>query len=458
MEDFISAVFFFGLELAAQTDNYSIFHFTNENGLPQNSIKGIEIDKKGYVWLATEVGLTRYDGRRFLFHNQLNSPTLSGDRIVRIALLRDSSIFVEGEDEKFYLVGENTTLIPYVPDRETKRKMDSSTAFRAFELYDSCKSRVVKGEAPAWIMPGEPGVAHSLLNSLKYIHGQYFYFNKNLELISADPQFRIFKKMRITGQLATELNALDRDAPLLSLVTGGNKLYIRLGAWIYYLEVSNQSEIVNTTRVLQVGAISFIPFFLEWAEHNLFLVGTLSDGLYIFKRQSFTHLQFKNTELNVFYSLVPFGNDGVFTRDGLLFPGKSLPLRSDGIKNESLLQTRDGHYFACKWINKDESGIVEFNEQLQQIRFIPEYNLVVRCFRQFNDGKIWFSDEKHFLGKINDNKISYIPQPKELPADFIVTSFIQASENELWVAGKNALAKVDTSGKLVRLVPELIKC
>ena len=448
--------FFIGLELAAQAHNYSILHFTNENGLPQNSIKGIEIDKKGYVWLATEVGLTRYDGRRFLFHNQLNSPARNGERIVRIALLPDSSMFVEGEGEKLYLVGGNETLIPYFPDQETKRKIDSSAVFRTFELYDSCKARVIKGNAPTWIMPGQPGVASASLNSLKYIHGQYFYFNKNLELISADPQFRNFKKIGITGQLAAELKSIDRDRPLISLITGGNKLYVRAGAWIYYLEMSNQSEMVKTTRVLEVGAIPSIPFFLEWAEQNLYIVGTSADGLYIFKKQSLTHLQFNNAELNVFYALVPFGKDGVFTREGLLFPGKSLPLKSAGIKNESLLQTRDGHYFACKWINKDASGIVEFNEQLEQIRFIPEYNLVVRCFRQFNDGKVWFSDEEHFLGKINDNKISYIPRPKELPADFIVSTFVQKNANEIWVAGKKGLAKVDTSGKLVRLIPELV--
>src|SRR5688572_10763747 len=222
--------FFCSLKLAAQTDSYSIFHFTNENGLPQNSIKGIEIDKKGYIWLATEVGLTRYDGRRFLFNNQLNSPTLSGDRIVRIALLRDSSILVEGEDEKFYLVGENTTLKPYAPDQETKRIIHFSAAFRVYELYDSCKARVIKGKAPAWIMPGQPGIVPESLISLQYINGRYFYFNRNLELISADPKFNDFEKVMITGPLAAELSTLDGEMPAISLISGGNKLYVRLGA------------------------------------------------------------------------------------------------------------------------------------------------------------------------------------------------------------------------------------
>lgn len=44
---------------------YSVMHFTDENGLPQNSIKAICMDDEGYIWLGTEAGLVRYDGRQF---------------------------------------------------------------------------------------------------------------------------------------------------------------------------------------------------------------------------------------------------------------------------------------------------------------------------------------------------------------------------------------------------------
>ncbi|WP_177194026.1 two-component regulator propeller domain-containing protein [Dyadobacter sp. SG02] len=40
-------------------------HFTDEAGLPQNSIYGIVKDDLGYIWLSTERGLARFDGKNF---------------------------------------------------------------------------------------------------------------------------------------------------------------------------------------------------------------------------------------------------------------------------------------------------------------------------------------------------------------------------------------------------------
>jgi signal transduction histidine kinase len=53
---------------------YDVVHFTDENGLPQNSVKSIVSDSRGNIWLATERGLVRFDGNRFLnFDNLGNS-------------------------------------------------------------------------------------------------------------------------------------------------------------------------------------------------------------------------------------------------------------------------------------------------------------------------------------------------------------------------------------------------
>ncbi|MHA4742067.1 ligand-binding sensor domain-containing protein [Dyadobacter sp. MSC1_007] len=52
---------------------YDIRHFTDENGLPQNSIKSIVQDKNGNIWMATERGLCRYDGRRFRIFDDFGS-------------------------------------------------------------------------------------------------------------------------------------------------------------------------------------------------------------------------------------------------------------------------------------------------------------------------------------------------------------------------------------------------
>jgi signal transduction histidine kinase len=61
-----------------------IRRFTTESGLPQNSIKDLAIDSKGFMWLATEGGLTRFDGRNFRVYDRRNTETYS-NRVKAIA-------------------------------------------------------------------------------------------------------------------------------------------------------------------------------------------------------------------------------------------------------------------------------------------------------------------------------------------------------------------------------------
>lgn len=53
--------------LFAQTDlsDYQLRHYTSENGLSQNTVKAIAPDDYGFIWLATESGLLRFDGNNF---------------------------------------------------------------------------------------------------------------------------------------------------------------------------------------------------------------------------------------------------------------------------------------------------------------------------------------------------------------------------------------------------------
>lgn len=45
---------------------YHFYHLTEESGLPNNSVTSVIKDSYGYVWIATQDGLARYDGYRFL--------------------------------------------------------------------------------------------------------------------------------------------------------------------------------------------------------------------------------------------------------------------------------------------------------------------------------------------------------------------------------------------------------
>ena len=49
----------------AQQAGFLFKHINTSNGLVSNSVKAILQDKQGYVWIGTQTGLQRYDGKRF---------------------------------------------------------------------------------------------------------------------------------------------------------------------------------------------------------------------------------------------------------------------------------------------------------------------------------------------------------------------------------------------------------
>lgn len=56
-----------------------------QRGLPQNTVKAILQTKDGYLWLATQSGVARFDGIRFRVFNRANTPELVSDAFVSFA-------------------------------------------------------------------------------------------------------------------------------------------------------------------------------------------------------------------------------------------------------------------------------------------------------------------------------------------------------------------------------------
>lgn len=57
-------------------NGYSITHYNSDNALPQNSITGMAFDKNGFLWLTTQMGIVRFDGKNFREYNKENCPAI----------------------------------------------------------------------------------------------------------------------------------------------------------------------------------------------------------------------------------------------------------------------------------------------------------------------------------------------------------------------------------------------
>ncbi|MEO1022967.1 MAG: ATP-binding protein [Bacteroidota bacterium] len=75
------------------SDTYHIRNFTVEDGLPLNSINHIVHHSDGYIYIASNDGLVRFDGDRFVVFNTSNSPNMQSNRILWMSEFNDQLWF-----------------------------------------------------------------------------------------------------------------------------------------------------------------------------------------------------------------------------------------------------------------------------------------------------------------------------------------------------------------------------
>jgi len=73
---------------------YRLERWTDVDGLPQNSIASIARTTDGFLWLASEEGLIRFDGARFRVFNPANTPALSRSQVMAVAAAPDGALWI----------------------------------------------------------------------------------------------------------------------------------------------------------------------------------------------------------------------------------------------------------------------------------------------------------------------------------------------------------------------------
>ena len=101
----------------------SFKHYTTKNGLPSNTIYEIKQDQKGYIWIATNNGVSRYNGNEFdnsfVFKDKSFNPDISN-------IFEDHNgkvWFINMNCELSYF--ENDTIHPYKYNKVLKQSLDS---------------------------------------------------------------------------------------------------------------------------------------------------------------------------------------------------------------------------------------------------------------------------------------------------------------------------------------------
>lgn len=108
--------------------NHSFYFINEENGLPNNCINFIFKDSAGYIWLATNNGISRYDGYQFLNFTTHTAPiSLKSNYVNCISEDRFGRLWVATE--------EGLTIISSGRMDVVKLRLDDVKADRLFDSY-----------------------------------------------------------------------------------------------------------------------------------------------------------------------------------------------------------------------------------------------------------------------------------------------------------------------------------
>ncbi len=91
-----------------QATGFHIQQYGTEDGLPSNGIKGLQWDKKtGFLWIATEAGMVRYNGVSFKTYNNEDNPHITNERVLFLVRNNAGAIFTTDNTGNIFFVNKN---------------------------------------------------------------------------------------------------------------------------------------------------------------------------------------------------------------------------------------------------------------------------------------------------------------------------------------------------------------
>jgi signal transduction histidine kinase len=316
---------------------YSIAHYTDENGLPQNSVKDISTDDYGYVWLASEAGLVRYDGNKFLLFSKaemgtrhtrvynMGRWTIGGSLYAVTEGWEYAKVNIDGFDpifsqrpkflsdsslEKHFgkrVLLVSTERFPLSVDNVTEKLLIHSsvdTFYTAEKIKNKNRIQYRTIDHIIWEIEFNKKKENLFL----------YHFNKKLYLYD---EFGLFYLVEPSGL-----------RPVLEVPNFKKLIWNKAEEQAYILTKSN---ILYSLQENVEGKLKVYPFFknipegfnvesiLYLKKENVILLGSLLDGLLICKKKDFNTL-YSNLpgENSVFYGIHPYNTYQIITGKAFL--------------------------------------------------------------------------------------------------------------------------------------------
>jgi signal transduction histidine kinase len=475
---------------------YSISHYDDHNGLPQNSVKSIVQDESGFIWFATEGGLVRFEGTRFYTFNRTNLG-IASNRIWYIQPAMTAPfglLYARTNDDQHIRVKNGHVSIDTVchlrllgqhPDLKGAGDIDfSASALRK-------PTDEIREKALVIPVPGREGsyfICHrnlieqydnwKKLNEVKFRKADVwalFRLKKSLFLNFRDGSYskicfqpaksnsknKIATRASLAGDILANPAFKAGTRPELHWNNTADQVFLSLGKSLY--ELSETTSDTLTTRLILEGfdfeTNRIASICVDRRDQTIFL-GSFIRGLFVIKKNRFQTLRSNKRADNVYYAQIGYGDGLLQTPNGHVM----------GMPEKETSQAID------KTIDGVRSSMLRFRIQIDKQKKVWTYRYFsIYCFKQdgrsllkkwdfdspitdfylSDDGYLWITTRDNSLYRIKSWDIQ--PEPglfTKLDLGKKEINYMLASDsNKLWIGTNSGLYQLNISARELSLIP-----
>jgi signal transduction histidine kinase len=297
--------------LSAQ--NYFIQHLAQSEGLPQNSINKLAFTNEGFLWLATEDGLVRYDGVNFKINNVFNNTYIKNDRFKSIIIDTKDNLLAFNANGHRFLIKENSI----------EKVNANSSLYNVNGLFPNnlllqnnllANNPLHLATVPTHTLTINDSLMivtkyHSIylinknrcIDSIPFKHNQiasFFTWNKNSFLFS---QTGIIYKIEINKDKLKLINTTKFfgkfNAPYQVFFKRDKEVFVWHNKTIFCLKYHNKEFILKPLYKNFIDTEIITDIDLE-KHKNILAIGTLTNGIYLLKPNYFSYVISNTKTLN----------------------------------------------------------------------------------------------------------------------------------------------------------------
>lgn len=312
--------------VSAQNNYFEEWFSADTDHLPQNSVKSIAPDKYGFIWMTTENGLVRFDGKNFKTFNSSNINTLSNRFLYLFGNIEKDSLqtFTEHYANKIIINKRNAKKVKegylYNNYENTRFFLNNNIIQKPNFLNAIIKNKngdYYKIEANKITFFNKILKKKSEKKIIYNSKNDYFLLNDELIILNSNGTYTFYNSL-ITNKLSIPKNSkfiynfltqqyfICSETEIFLLKKATNKLYL------------SSLHKLNNSRKYDIKCI-----YYNLLTNKLF-IGTNNKGLVVITNNKFNVLMNKNSINNNYYATLPLSSNTFLTAKGEIFNTKQL--------------------------------------------------------------------------------------------------------------------------------------